>query len=336
MQEKDIRKQLNQELAEVSPDILQKILAEPKVPLEKEEELLGKESGLFQKKESVRPYAWAAFVAAVLVVAVLAFNFIQGPDNFGGVQNGGINKQMAYSIVIDVNPSIRIDVNKDGKVIRIKNLNQDAKKIVASVNKQMTENMTYEEALKQVIFQLKQNYFKKRKYAMLISVASKKEKNIRGKTSEIKQVTDKIKKEQKISSKTIYQKCVITKEVQKVAKQNRVSVGKAALCIKLAKKKKKTVENLCKEEISTLFDETENSGIFMNDEEEEISSEEAENEETFLELESDVSDETTEESIEESISEIITDVTEESEMITETVESTVFETTVPDYTRIDH
>ena len=44
--------------------------------------------------------------------------------NFGGNQ-----KQLAFSIVIDVNPSITIDVNDDGSVKKIKGGNKEGKRL---------------------------------------------------------------------------------------------------------------------------------------------------------------------------------------------------------------
>lgn len=328
MQEKDMKQKLDQELSEVAPDILQKILAEPRVPIKSEEELYGEQGPLFKEKMKFHPYVWASAVAAVLAVVVLIVSFLQISNNFGGGSAHKMKQQVAYSIFIDVNPSICIDVNEDGNVVRIKNINKDAKKIVASVNRKISDNTSYDKALTQIIHQLKQKYFKKSNHAMLVSVASKNEKNIQGKTKEVKKVTDKIKKEQKVSCKTLYQKCVITKKVQKVAEKNKISVGKAALCIKLAEKKKSKVENLCKEEISSLVQEAEDSGTLDSDdyEEGEIFPEDLEGEETTMEMESGMLDETTEENTGETVSEDFGETVEESELITDSPETTIPET----------
>lgn len=307
MQEKDMKKQLNQELSEVAPDILQKILAEPRVPIKDEKELLGSQRVLFKEKKRVHPYAWASAVAAVVALVVVVTALIQFFGHSIGEQNSMLNNQIAYSIFVDVNPSIEINVGTDGRVLAVKAGNKDAKKIVESINEKISEDASYDEVMEQVVKKLNKNYLKKKDSAMLVSVASEDAESIKGKTTEIKEVTDKIKKENKVQCKTLYQKCVITEEVQSVAKDNKVSVGKAALCIKLAETEKSSVEKLCKEKISSLVKEIEKSGVldsseFDEDEVFEQGLESVEIEETTVEIETD-SIEYVEESTEETESE---------------------------------
>jgi hypothetical protein len=270
MQEKDMKKKLDQELSDVAPDILQNILAQPRVPITDEKELLGDDAPLFKERKVIRPFAWVTSVAAVVALVIVIASFVR-MNNIGN-QNPANNAgaQMAYSVFIDVNPSIEIRIGEDGYVEKVKARNGDAKEIVKKVNKKLEKQegkATYEDAMKLVLKQLNKKYLKKKNSAMLVSVASKDEKAIQGKKKEIKEKTDKIKKEEKVRCKTVYQKCVVTDKVKKVSEKNDVSYGKAALCIKIAEKKDSSVKKLCKKKIPELLKTAKKNGVFDDDEE---------------------------------------------------------------------
>ena len=56
MQEKDIRQKLNQELEQMAPDMLNKILQTPIEPVKNERELFGRNKPLFKEKRDIRQY----------------------------------------------------------------------------------------------------------------------------------------------------------------------------------------------------------------------------------------------------------------------------------------
>lgn len=60
-------------------------------------------------------------------------------------------------------------------------------------------------------------------------------------------------KDKKVKCATIYQNCVSNEKIKKVAKKNKVSEGKAALCIKIAKKEKVSIKKMCKKSIFILI-----------------------------------------------------------------------------------
>ena len=169
MQEKDIREKLNQELDEMAPDILNKILAQPMEPVKSEKELFGKNKPLFKEKKKIGNYFWApamtVAVAACLIIALLVIKpWALTPT---------AKANTAFDIMIDVNPSINIKVNKDGTVNKVEAGNKDAKKIVEKVNGKIDKGTSYNKAVKLVIKQLnKEGYLKKDKNAMLLSVVS--------------------------------------------------------------------------------------------------------------------------------------------------------------------
>ena len=303
MQEKDMKKRLDQELSEVAPDILQNILAQPRVPITDEKELLGDDAPLFKERKVIRPWAWAGAVAAAVALIFVITSFFN--LNNQQVQNPShpAQKQMAYSILIDVNPSIEIRVGKDGYVEKVKAGNDDAKPIVKKVNKKLGEKASYKEAMRLVVVQLNKKYLKKKNSAMLVSVSADDEDAIKGKSKEIKKVTDGIKKDEKVKCKTLYQKCVVTKKVKKVSEKNHVSYGKAALCIKIADKKDGKVEKLCKKSIPQLLKKAQKDGVVNDDDDMEFDESFQAGMELETELESMEEESTSEDWLEEETSE---------------------------------
>lgn len=261
MQEKDIREKLNQELDEMAPDILNKILAQPIEPVKSEKELFGKNKPLFKEKKKMGNYFWApamTAVAACILIAVMLFKpWAVSPT---------AQANTAFSIIIDVNPSISIRVNKDGTVDKVEAGNKDAKEIVEKVNKKIDKNTTYNKAVKLTIKQLdKQGYLKKEKNAMLLSVVSDDKEAVKDTVKEIKNTAKAYKEEKKIKCTTVYQNCEVDEKVKKVAEKNNVSVGKAAFCLKIAEKEKVDVDNMCKKNIYTLIKEAEEKGAVIYD-----------------------------------------------------------------------
>lgn len=257
MQEKDIKQKLNQELEEMAPDILNKILAKPIEPIKSEKELMGKDKPLFKEKKKISKYIFAPAItamAACLIFVIFLFEPFSPQEN-----------AMAFSIVIDVNPSITIEVDEEGNVEKLVAGNKDAKKIVRNVNKKIEEDDSYNKVLRKVLKQLnKEGYLKKKDKVMLLSVVADDEIIGQEKVAEVKEKTNAYTEKKNIKCKPVYQSCVVTEEVKKVAKKNNVSVGKAAFCIKIAKKEKVNVDKICKESVDNLVEYAEKSGITVN------------------------------------------------------------------------
>lgn len=258
MQEKDIKKKLNQELDEMAPDILSNILSQAMEPVKSEKELFGRNKPLFKEKKKVRQFIWTpAFVAVAACIALVILYVF--PTLFPTSNQNSTG--FAFSITVDVNPSISIQINKDGKVTDIIAENKDAKPIVKAAKSKIDGNTEYNKALKIVIRQLhKKDYLKKDKSAMLVSIVSNDKSLGQEKLEEIKETTKKVKENKNIKCKTVYQNCKKTDELEKVAKKNNVSIGKAAFCMKLAEKENISVKKMCKENIYTLVETAELGG----------------------------------------------------------------------------
>ena len=260
MQEKDIREKLNQELEEMAPDMLSKILSTPIEPVQNEKELFGKDRPLFKEEKNWKQYLKVPAIATVAACFV-ALIIILYPLLGIGIHE---QQQVAFSIVIDVNPSISIDVNEDGSIHKIRAVNKDAKKIVKYVNSELKDEDDYKTAMKLVVKNLKtEGYLKKKKNAMLVSaIPVEKDNDVSKELKAVKRETKDVLEAKHIECKTVYQSVELDDKVQKVAEKNNVSVGKAALCMKLAKEEKVSVKKMCKKNIDNLIkkiEKTDNS-----------------------------------------------------------------------------
>lgn len=295
MQEKDIRKKLNQELDKMAPDILDKVLATPIEPVKNEKELIGKNRPLYKQHINIGKYMLAPAMTVIAVCIVILIMIMQ-PSIINKSSN--VQAEVAFNIIIDVNPSISIDVNKDGTIKEIKAGNKDAKKIVKKVNKKIDADTDYNKVVELVVKQLEKNgYFKKKKNAMLVSVVSEDKKASKEKLKEIKEQAKEVERKKKIKCTSVYQVFEETDKVVKVAEKNNVSLGKAALCMKLAEKENKSVNKMCKKTIDELVKTAEKSSYITMDDEIiiEASLEDDETESTTLEMESVMETETVEE-----------------------------------------
>lgn len=302
MQEKDIREKLNQELEQMAPDMLNKILSKPIEPIHSEKELFGKERPLFKEEKNWKQYfkvpAIAAVAACFVALIILLYPMLGNMNS--------TNQKMAFSIVVDVNPSIRIDVNEDGSVKKIKAVNKDAKEIVNYVKSEMNEEDDYKTAMRLVVKNLKkEGYLKKKKNAMLVSaIPAEPEDDISKQLRKVKKETNEALEARNIKCKAVYQKVQVSDKIKKVASKNDVSVGKAALCIELAKKEKVSVNKMCKKNIDKLVKEIEKRNYTIVD--------------SIVIVDSNVENPTEEASYEE---EIETFETEYIEMTTEAIET---------------
>ena len=323
MQEKDIREKLNQELEEMAPDMLEKILSKPIEPVKNEKELFGRNKPLFKEKKNIKQYFIVPAMLAVAACLVMAVILMKPLFN---VQNN--NTKMAFSIIVDVNPSVEIQVNKDGKVDRVLADNKDAKSMIREINGEIKKDYDYNDAMKVVIKNFKKNgYLKKKNSAMLVSLTNEKEDVPKEKLKEIKNETTKVLADKKIKCKTVFQNCKIDGDVKKVAKKNDVSVGKASLCIKLAQKENTSVKKMCKKSIDTLVKKVEEIKKDVNEDwiiDDDLQ-DKPESETNTSEIISDETETNEEEKSEtENISETVTD------LIPETVTVVSEETTISD------
>ena len=255
MQEKDIKEKLNQELEEMAPDMLKNILRTPIEPVKNEKELLGNGKPLFKKERTWKSY-YKVPVTALIAACIAVLVLLVAPTLY----NNNDSKKVAFSVIIDVNPSIRISVNHDGTIHNVKAINNDGKEIAAYVNSELQDEDKYTRAVDLTVKNLrKEGYLKKKKNAMLISVVDTNNQDLKEQMSEIKVGTNTALSTRNIKCRAVYQEVDVSAKVARVAKKNNVSEGKASLCIKLAKEDKATVKEMCNENIDKLANRVEHS-----------------------------------------------------------------------------
>lgn len=136
--------------------------------------------------------------------------------------------QVASVVGIDVNPSLRISLNRRDKVLKAEALNSDGVKVLDAERELRGE--TLEAAMNQVVDSLiKEGYLKEgqQRQAVLVSVSGKNEKQAeKVKTAAAANMEDAI--AQKQVSAVVYDQTIqVTKELEELAEAYQVSVGKA-------------------------------------------------------------------------------------------------------------
>lgn len=136
--------------------------------------------------------------------------------------------QVASVVGIDVNPSLRISLNRRDKVLKAEALNPDGAKVL-DVEREL-KGETLETAVNQVVDSLvKEGYLKEgqQRQAVLVSVSGKNEKQTeKVKTAAAANMEDAI--AQKQVSAVVYDQTIqVTKELEELAQAYQVSVGKA-------------------------------------------------------------------------------------------------------------
>jgi len=244
-----IKKELNNSIDEMAPDILASIL-ETKIDRNafSEEDL--RDEPLFLDEAKNKKVFWmpaisVACMAMLLIAVGFATNFFNN-----GTQN--TVKTLQCTITLDVNPSIDIVVDEEGFVDKIVANNEDAQAIVKKINNKLKGSETVDEVMQIAVKRIKKaGYLENETAAMLVSV----EKNTQGGREGLgkaRKVLNEYKKETGNSFVTVYQEYEENEEVKKVAKENNVSVAKAAYCIKVAEKSEETYEELCQETIADI------------------------------------------------------------------------------------
>ena len=211
MNNKDIKRKLNNDIDNMAPDILQNILSQPIEKIETEEELFGKNETLFEKeKSSIYRGMTFKMAMAVSMCLVLLITLV-----YPGMIGNETQTVYAFSVNIDVNPSVRINVNTVGRVESVKALNKDAKKLLEKVPNLKKEN--YLKATKIIMDSCyKKGYLKKKKSAALVSIVSKDKAVNKNNFKNLKKV---IKNSNKSKGVIIFQNYKTNKKATKLAKK---------------------------------------------------------------------------------------------------------------------
>lgn len=155
MKKKDIQNLLNTSLDKKTPKLTKKILATPintqdnELPTKTKTSLSSlKNSGTSSSKKKI--FAWVSAAACVLVVVIVA--------SVCGVYFTNIAKQPVVTLEttcyeVDINPSVLITADKDGKVIHLAAQNEDADVVLSGDAFDDYTEMTAEECMQTFIFE---------------------------------------------------------------------------------------------------------------------------------------------------------------------------------------
>ena len=158
----------------------------------------------------------------IIIISIIVLLFLIGIGVTYGIHLHKENNKVYSVITIDVNPSLKLSLNKDDKVLKVEALNKDAEVIEekAIVGKKI------DKAIEVVVDKLEEEGYLKE--AILINVESDK-KELKGIVEEeVKKVT-----EEKVE--VIVQSIEVTKEIKKVAEENNISESKAAYVLEQIK-----------------------------------------------------------------------------------------------------
>lgn len=161
-----------------------------------------------------------------LIAACLALALVGG---------GGAVYQQTYAVTsivsLDVNPSIELEVNKNERVISCEALNQEAKTVLADMSGGADLNGTkLDVAVNAIVGALVRNgYLDSISSAILISVEDKDQTRATKMQQELTYVVDGVLKERSSEAAVLSQTVEKDAAIEKQAKDNNISTGKAAL-----------------------------------------------------------------------------------------------------------
>ena len=241
MERDSLIEKMNQGFSELTPDCWEEIKG--KLPEQSPEPVE-------VKARPVTRRFLPAIAAAVL--AILAFTFV--------IKDMRTAETMLY---IDVNPSVSISLNRSGRVISVKGINEDGRRTVAAVKKELKGIRDPEKAAVCIITQMdREGYFKSGTLDAIISLSygRKDRPSVLDKTGDvIKEYAE----SKDLKTDLILQSFVRDKKSEKTASGMGISAGKYEYIIELAdgdetdEKKVRKLADKTTGEINRFFRKTE-------------------------------------------------------------------------------
>lgn len=239
---KQVQRQLQSEIDQIAPDIFSNILECVKEE-KKETPIEWYEKYNIRRKAARRTKrrAWVVAAACLFLCIVAAWQY-------------DVNYSTACTVMLDVNPSIQMEVSKSGRILSMKSNNEDGEPIVDTIKKEKSLNKALMKAMEELE---RENYFEQEESAMLLSYVPK--KNVKRVNEIMEETVEEYQKSHEKSPKAIIMKVIVNSQVENLSQKESVSVGKSAFCIKTAAKVPKTAEELSNQNISeiakTYYDE---------------------------------------------------------------------------------
>lgn len=151
--------------------------------------------------------------------------------------------QVAATIGLDVNPSLTLDIDDKQKIITVKAQNEDAKKIIGDMKLEGSDIEVGVNAL--IGAMLKEGYIDELKNSLLISVTGDNHQQNEELRKTLSLHIDEYLKDSQINGAIVSQTIDVTDEINKLAKQYQISIGKAEIIQELVQKNSRyTFESL--------------------------------------------------------------------------------------------
>ena len=152
MKEKDIKEILDDKFESMAPDLVNKICENKIEKIKDESELFGNDEPLFRKNNKVIFGGIVTAMVACIMIVIMVFSPKQQFKE----------EKYAFSIIVDVNPSITVQFNKEGCVEKIVAGNKDAKLIVKKLRNKLNEKSKCEDVMNGIIKEISnEGYLKK-------------------------------------------------------------------------------------------------------------------------------------------------------------------------------
>ncbi len=171
--------------------------------------------------------AIAAAFALILGGTVIALTQLKGSEGPSVTAAGAVDAVVA----LDVNPSIELEIDKNEEVIRARALNADAEKVLADMD---LEGVDLNVAVNAIIGSMLQNgYLTVERNSILVSVSSENKERAAELQSSISGKITSILDASNIEASVLAQSYTKDENIEKIAKENQISVAKATLIEKI-------------------------------------------------------------------------------------------------------
>lgn len=233
---KNIEKIYKNSIEQIVPDILDNILAQDVVPMEREDDIICQTI-----KNKKNPKRNRTFLCAISVAVAAIFLLF--------LHNRSV---IETRIIIDVNPSFEVQLNKQGQVKKVIGINKDAQNILEKITF-TDENLN--NTIEKLIKTMDENGYFKNKTAVLVSVQNKQKNTALHIENTIKKQIKNLCKNSETNPIIYTQSIENNKEIQKVAQNYHISNGRATLIYKMLKKDNSwKIEDLSSMTIDELLD----------------------------------------------------------------------------------
>ena len=230
MKKREIKKRLNQTFSNMVPDVLDNILTQcEEREVMENMNLINKnkeqKKEIIEKKKEKINFFRPKLVGALATVVVCAFGII------GFTQYQNMNNSVDSIIDFDVNPSIELKTNKKEEIIEVNALNEEGKTILKDMD---LEKVDLDVGVNAIIgSMLKNNYITEAQNSILVSVKNDDEKKAKQLEERVSNEINELLKAQNINGAVLSQMYNDDDTVEKLAKENNVSEGKANLINKI-------------------------------------------------------------------------------------------------------